>query len=306
MKHFLSIRQLSVEEIKKIIQVAINEKHAMKIGRPQYSEALFGKVLAMIFEKPSTRTRISFDLAIRQLGGSSIVLNTNDIQIGHGESISDTAKVMSRFVDSIMFRCFEESKLLELAQNSTMPVVNALTNESHPCQILAATMTFHEHGKILEKTKNQSKLTWVGDFNNVTNSYIELAEKLGFEFIISSPAITQTQEKRIREAQKLNEKIIFEQNPKIAVQNADIIITDTWVSMGDSSKDLTKFQPYQVNKELASHAKENYIFSHCLPAHRGEEVTNEIIDGKNSIVFDEAENRLHIQKAILLYMFDII
>ena len=182
MKHFLSVSQLSVEEIKKIIQVAINEKHAMKIGRPQYSEALFGKVLAMIFEKPSTRTRISFDLAIRQLGGSSIVLNASDIQIGHGESISDTAKVMSRFVDAIMFRCFEESKLLELAQNSTVPVVNALTNESHPCQILAAAMTFHEHGKILEKSKNQSKLTWVGDFNNVTNSYIELAEKLGFEF----------------------------------------------------------------------------------------------------------------------------
>lgn len=302
MKHFLSVSQLSVEEIKKIIQVAINEKHAMKIGRPQYSEALAGKVLAMIFEKPSTRTRISFDLAIRQLGGSSIVLNANDIHIGHGESISDTAKVMSRFVNAIMFRCFEESKLLELAQNSTMPVVNALTNESHPCQILAAAMTFHEHGKILEK----SKLVWVGDFNNVTNSYIELAEKLGFEFIISSPSITQEQEKRIREAQKLNEKIIFEQNPKIAVQNADIIITDTWVSMGDGSKDLTKFQPYQVNLELASHAKENYLFSHCLPAHRGQEVTNEIIDGKNSIVFDEAENRLHIQKAILLYMFDII
>lgn len=302
MKHFLSISQLSVEEIKKIIQVAINEKHAMKIGRPQYSEALFGKVLAMIFEKPSTRTRISFDLAIRQLGGSSIVLNASDIHIGHGESISDTAKVMSRFVNAIMFRCFEESKLLELAQNSTIPVVNALTNESHPCQILAAAMTFHEHGKILEK----SKLVWVGDFNNVTNSYIELAEKLGFEFIISSPAITQAQEKQIREAQKLNEKIIFEENPQIAVQNADIIITDTWVSMGDSSKDLTKFQPYQVNLELVKNAKENYLFSHCLPAHRGQEVTNEIIDSKNSIVFDEAENRLHIQKAILLYMFDII
>jgi len=306
MKHFLSISQLSVEEIKKIIQVAINEKHAMKIGRPQYSEALFGKVLAMIFEKPSTRTRISFDLAIRQLGGSSIVLNANDIHIGHGETISDTAKVMSRFVNAIMFRCFEESKLLELAQNSTIPVVNALTNESHPCQILAAAMTFQEHGKILEKLKLQSKLVWVGDFNNVTNSYIELAEKLCFEFVISSPSITQAQEKRIGEAQKLNKSIVFEQKPKIAVQNADIIITDTWVSMGDGVKDLTKFQPYQVNKELASHAKENYLFSHCLPAHRGEEVTNEIIDGKNSIVFDEAENRLHIQKAILLYMFDII
>ena len=302
MKHFLNISQLSVEEIKKIIQVAINEKHAMKIGRPQYSEALSGKVLAMIFEKPSTRTRISFDLAIRQLGGSSIVLNANDIHIGHGESVSDTAKVMSRFVDSIMFRCFEESKLLELAHNSTIPVVNALTNESHPCQILAAAMTFHEHGKNLEKIK----ITWIGDFNNVTNSYIELAEKLDFEFIISSPTITLKQEKKIQEAQKLNKKIFFEKNPKIAVQNSDVIITDTWVSMGDGSKDLTKFTPFQVNSELVKNAKENYLFSHCLPAHRGEEVTNEIIDGKNSIVFDEAENRLHIQKAILLYMFDII
>ena len=306
MKHFLSITQLSVEEIKKIIQVAINEKHAMKIGRPQYQESLSGKVLAMIFEKPSTRTRISFDLAIRQLGGSSIVLNANDIQIGHGESVSDTAKVMSRFVDAIMFRCFEESKLLELAHNSTIPVVNALTNESHPCQILAAAMTFHEHGKILEKSKLQSKLVWIGDFNNVTNSYIELAEKLGFEFVISSPSVTQAQENQIKEAQKLNKSIIFDQNPKIAVQNSDVIITDTWVSMGDGSKNLSQFEPFQVNSELIKNAKENYLFSHCLPAHRGEEVTNEIIDGKNSIVFDEAENRLHIQKAILLYMFDII
>ncbi len=302
MKHFLSINQLSVEEIKKIIQVAINEKYAMKIGRPQFSESLSGKVLAMIFEKPSTRTRISFDLAMRQLGGTTMVLNANDMQIGHGESISDTAKVMSRFVDAIMLRCHGEDKLLELAQNSSIPVANALTNESHPCQILAAAMTFQEHGKILEKLK----ITWVGDFNNVTNSYIELAEKLGFAFVISSPEITIKQKEQVSEAQKFNKKIVFEKDPKIAVQNTDIIVTDTWVSMGDGSKDLTKFLPYQVNTELASYAKENYLFSHCLPAHRGEEITNEIIDGKNSIVFDEAENRLHIQKAILLYMFDII
>ena len=302
MKHFLSISQLSVEEIKKILQVAINEKHAMKIGRPQYGESLSGKVLAMIFEKTSTRTRISFDLAIRQLGGSSIVLNANDIHIGHGETIADTARVMSRFVDAIMFRCFEESKLAELAKNSSIPVVNALTNESHPCQILAAAMTFQEHGKILEK----SKITWTGDFNNVTNSYIELAEKIGFELVVSSPTITLKQKEKIEQAHKLNARIVFEQNPQIAVQNADVIITDAWISMGDDSKDLSQFEDYQVNVKLASHAKKDYLFSHCLPAHRGEEVTNEIIDGKNSIVFDEAENRLHVQKAILLYMLDII
>lgn len=302
MKHFLSINQLSVNEIRKIIQVAINEKHALKIGRPQYSEALQGKVLAMIFEKPSTRTRISFDLAMRQLGGTAMILNSGDIHLGKGESVADTAKVMSRFVDAIMLRCFHEEMLIELAQNASIPVVNALTNESHPCQILAAAMTFQEHGKTLE----QSKLVWVGDFNNVTNSYIELAEKLGFEFIISCPDITESQAKLLKNAQAKNDRIILESNPNIAVQDADVIITDTWVSMGDGVKDLGKFWKYQVSNELASKAKKNYLFSHCLPAHRGEEVTNEIIDGTNSIVFDEAENRLHVQKAILLYMFGII
>lgn len=302
MKHFLSIKQLSVKEIEKIVQVAINEKHALKINRPQYGDALSGKILGMIFEKTSTRTRLSFDVAIRQLGGSSIVMNSKDIHLGHGETIADTAKVFSRFVNAIMLRCYEEEMLEEFAKNSTAPVVNALTNESHPCQILAAMMTFTEHGKNLK----QSKISWMGDFNNVTNSYIELAEKLGFEFVISTPFITLKQEEILSLAQKNNPKIIYNKNPNDAAKNADIIITDTWVSMGDGKKDLNQFFPYQVNENLVNLAKKDYIFSHCLPAHRGEEVTNEIIDSNNSIVFDEAENRLHIQKAILLYMFDII
>ncbi len=302
MKHFLSIKQFEIKELRNIIQVAINEKHALKIGRPQYSNALAGKILAMIFQKPSTRTRISFDVGMRQLGGSTIVLNSADMQLGHGETISDTAMVLSRFCDAIMLRCFEEYDLLQLAKYSSIPVVNALTNQSHPCQILAAAMTFLEHGKDLAK----SKFTWLGDFNNVTNSYIELATKTFCELTISTPSLTREQEKLLKDAQQINHKIRYEKSPQIAVHNADVIITDTWVSMGDGKKDLSHFADYQVNKELFSLAKKDCLFSHCLPAHRGEEVTNEIIDGKNSIVFDEAENRLHIQKAILLYMFGII
>ena len=201
-----------------------------------------------------------------------------------------------------MLRCFEESDLLALAQNASVPVVNALTNQSHPCQILAAAMTFLEHGLDLQR----SKFTWLGDFNNVTNSYIHLATKTLCELVISTPSLTNEQEKTLKIAQEINPKIYYEANPKIAAVNSDVIITDTWVSMGDSKKDLSHFMPYQANKELFSLAKKNCLFSHCLPAHRGEEVTNEIIDGGNSIVFDEAENRLHIQKAILLYMFGII
>ncbi len=302
MRNFLSIEQLSVKEIQTIIQTAINEKYALKMGRPQYSEALYGKILAMIFQKPSTRTRISFDVGMRQLGGSTIILNVSDMQLGHGETISDTAKVLSRMVNAIMLRCYKEEDLLELAQNASVPVVNALTNESHPCQILAAAMTFMEHGKDL----NKSKLTWLGDFNNVTNSYIELAEKLGFELIISTPEITGKQQNKLEKAQSINSKIIYEKNPQIAVSGADVIITDTWISMGDSAKNIEKYTPYQVNTKITPFAKKDFIFSHCLPAHRGEEVINEIIDGKHSIVFDEAENRLHVQKAILLYMFGII
>lgn len=302
MKHFLSISQLSVEEIHKIVQTAINEKYAFKMHRPQYSEALSGKVLAMIFEKPSTRTRFSFDLAMRQLGGTTIVSNAGEMQLGNGESVEDTAKVLSRFVDAIMLRCYKEEHLLQLTKNTTVPVVNALTNESHPCQILAGMMTFMEHGKNISKIK----ACWLGDFNNVTNSYIHLAEKLGFELTISTLSISKLQENLIAKAQKTNPKIDYTSSPKIAVADADVIITDTWISMGDEQKDLTAFMPYQVNRELTKLAKKDYFFSHCLPAHRGEEVTNEIIDGTNSIVFDEAENRLHIQKAILLYMFGII
>lgn len=302
MKHFLAVEQLEIKDILRIVQVAINEKYAFKLGKPQYSNALVGQILAMIFQKPSTRTRISFDIAMRQLGGSAIVLNASDTQLGHGETIADTARVLSRFCNAIMLRCFEESDLLELAQHSSIPVINALTNQSHPCQIMAAAMTFLEHKKDLQK----SKFTWLGDFNNVTNSYIEFAEKMHCEFVISVPQLTQKQVDRISSAQGVNQKIYYEQNPHIAATDSDVIITDTWVSMGDNIKDLTQFSPYQVNKSLISLAKKDCLFSHCLPAHRGEEVTNEIIDGEHSIVFDEAENRLHIQKALLLYIFGII
>jgi ornithine carbamoyltransferase len=302
MRDFLSINRLSSQEIYKIVQVAINEKYAFSMGRPQYAEALDGKILAMIFQKPSTRTRISFDVGMRQLGGSTIVLNANDMQLGYGETIGDTAQVLSRFVSAIMLRCYKEIDLLELVENATIPVVNALTDEGHPCQILAGMMTFMEHKKDIKN----AKIVWVGDFNNMTNSYIELAEIIGFEFVISTPNMNMQQKKKVDKALVNNNKITYKKNPTDAVHSADIVITDTWKSMGDGDKDIAIYTPYQVNEVLVSGAKKDFIFSHCLPAHRGAEVTKEIIDGKHSIVFDEAENRLHVQKAILLYMFGII
>ncbi len=260
-----------------------------------------GETLALLFEKPSTRTRVSFDLAMRQLGGQTLVLNKSDIQLARGETISDTARVLSRFVDAIMLRTGPHAFLLELAENATRPVINGLTDHSHPCQILADVMTFEAHrGNIAGRT-----IAWVGDGNNVAVSWIQAAAKFGFSLRLACPASLQPPEEEIARAQEEGANITLGEDPHVAVSGADAVVTDTWVSMGDANaaEKRALLAPYQVTPELMAKAAADAIFLHCLPAHRGEEVTAEVIDGPRSVVFDEAENRLHAQKAILAWCF---
>ncbi|MBM3579499.1 MAG: ornithine carbamoyltransferase [Alphaproteobacteria bacterium] len=282
-KHFIDLNKIPAKDLRKIIELA------KKLKKQKSSRILSGKQLAMIFEKNSTRTRVSFEVAINQLGGHAIVMNSNDMQLGKGESVADTAQVLSRFVDGIMIRSNSHKTILDLAQNSSVPVINALSDYSHPCQILASILTIEEHlGKISGK-----KLAWFGDVNNVLESYIHAAPAFDYELAISTP---------------------FQKSlsAKDAAKDADVLITDTWFSMGDTSlrdeklrKQKTKqLMPYQVNHGLIKLAKKHAIFTHCLPAYRGFEVTAEVIDSKKSVVFDEAENRLHIQKAILCWIWD--
>jgi len=260
---------------------------------------LLGKQLAMIFEKPSTRTRASFEVGINQLGGSSIVLNTENTQIGRGETIEDTAKVLSRYVDIMMIRCFSHNTLTELAKHADVPVINGLTDYSHPCQIMADIMTFEEHrGSIKSK-----KIAWIGDGNNVANSWIHAAVKFGFTLNIATPEKLKSNDKILAWAKEQGGDVNWTNDPKEAVKDTDLVNTDTWVSMGMKNADerMSTLKSYQVNEELMSHAKSEALFMHCLPAHRGDEVSDDVMDGKQSVVFDEAENRLHIQKAIMLW-----
>ncbi len=303
LKHFIDIDQLNKEDIKFLIDSSILIKKQDKNS----NNGLSGKNIAVIFEKNSTRTRVSFEVAINQLGGDSIIMSSSNMQISKGETISDTAQVLSRYVDAIVIRANCHQTILDLAKYSTIPVVNALSDFSHPCQILAAIMTFIENfGDI-----NGKKLVWLGEQNNVLNSYIHIAKFFNFELVISSPPNMNFSYYQIIKAQKLGAKISVESNPNIAVINADVLISDTWFSMGDKMQDddnlrqqkINQLMPYQVNEKLMKLAKKDAIFSHCLPAYRGFEVTKDVIDSKQSIVFDEAENRLHSQKAILLWLF---
>jgi ornithine carbamoyltransferase len=297
MPDFLDIDNIPYEELRGILSLANKMKNRLKNGEVQ--APLIGKQLAMIFEKPSTRTRTSFEVGINQLGGNSIILNTNDSQLGRGEPISDTAQVLSRYVDIIMIRCFSHDTLLQLAQHSTAPVINGLTDISHPCQVMADIMTFEENkGTIKDK-----KVAWVGDANNVTTSWVHAAVRLGFELHISTPEELKPKQELSKWAQDNNGKVFWTQNPEEAVKNADLITTDTWVSMGDkdAQKRIKLLTPYQVNSDIMKLAKPDALFMHCLPAHREEEVTSEVIDGKQSVIYQEAENRLHIQKAIIIW-----
>jgi ornithine carbamoyltransferase len=307
MPNFLDIKTIESSELKKIIQTAIEIKKSRSgftKGALDSDKALEGHIVALIFEKPSTRTRVSFDVGVRQMGGQAIVLSGNDMQLGHGETIADTARVLSRYVDLIMLRTYEEATLHEMAQFATVPVINGLTNFSHPCQIMADILTYEEHRGSIEG----KKIVWSGDGNNVFNSYAHAAEKFNFNLTFTGPETLEPDRKLIEQARQNGTKISIEIDPAAAMRDADLVVTDTWISMHDlqSARERrhNQLRPYQVNKELIAHAKPDALFMHCLPAHRDEEATSEIMDGGNSVIFDEAENRLHIQKAIMRWCLD--
>ena len=307
MPNFLDIKTIESSELKQIIQTALEIKKSrssLTKGALDSDKALDGQIVALIFEKPSTRTRISFDVGVRQMGGQTIVLSGKDMQLGHGETIADTARVLSRYVDLIMLRTYEEATLHEMAQFATVPVINGLTNFSHPCQIMADILTYEEHRGSIEG----KKIVWSGDGNNVFNSYSHAAEKFNFNLTFTGPETLEPDRKLIEQASQNGTKISIEIDPAAAMRDADLVVTDTWISMHDlqSARERrhNQLRPYQVNKELIAHAKPDALFMHCLPAHRDEEATSEIMDGKNSVIFDEAENRLHIQKAIMRWCLD--
>ena len=295
-RHFLDIDRVGAGDLRRMIDKAALLKSGLS------STAMSGRTLAMIFEKPSTRTRVSFEVAARQLGGDPIVLTSGDMQLGRGETIADTARVLSRYVDAIMIRTTGHDRLLELAEHATVPVINALTDRSHPCQVMADIMTIEEHrGPVREQ-----KLAWTGDGNNMVNSLVHAAERFGFELSIATPPELQPDPEVIDWARSGQARVHVTRDPIEAVRDADAVLTDTWVSMGDGDAEQRKawLAPYQVDRHLMSKAKDSAIFLHCLPAHREEEVTAEVIDGPQSVVFDEAENRLHAQKAILAWCLE--
>jgi len=294
-KHFIDISDFSTKELRSIIDLALD----CKINKAKYAKSLDGKVLCSIFQKLSTRTRLSFDIAINQLGGRCITLNANEIHLGKNESIKDTALLLSKMVDFVSIRCYAHSDLTELAKYASVPVVNALTDYSHPCQIIASALAIEERiGNINGKT-----LAWIGDGNNVLTSYIHLAEKFDFTLNIATPASYLPNDKVINTAIKNNAKINLTNNPHQAVKNSDVVITDTWISMGQENdiEKIKSFDGFKITKDLMAKAKPDAIFTHCLPVHRGYEVEDDVIDSDISIVFKEAENRIYAQKAILLF-----
>ncbi len=293
-RHFLDISSVDKDSLKAIIASAHKMKAADNSEKP-----LEGKMLAMIFDKPSTRTRVSFDVGMRQLGGETIILSGSEMQLGRGETVADTAKVLSRYVDAIMIRTTEHARVLELAENATVPVINGLTDDTHPCQIMADVMTIEE--KL--GSCDGKKLVWTGDGNNVLNSLIEASSVFNYELNIAVPKGHEPDSKYLDWAKQRGSRIKLGHDPKAATKGADCVLTDTWMSMGseEDASGHNTFMPYQVNDALMANAKEDAIFMHCLPAHRGEEVTDSVIDSAQSVVFDEAENRLHAQKAILTW-----
>lgn len=296
----LTLHEFSTEEIQWLLVHALELKKMQKEGKPH--PFLAGKVLGMIFEKPSTRTRVSFEAGMIQLGGQAIFLNRGDIQLSRGESMDDTAKVLSRYVDGVMVRTFSHAGLEAFAEAATVPVINGLTDSHHPVQVLADLLTILEHKGRLAGLK----MAYVGDGNNMAHSLIEGAVKVGMHIAVATPEGYEPDDSivsRAKEvAQKSGSQVAIGHDPQEAVTGADVVVTDVWASMGQEGEAKERqrvFQPYQVNENLCRLAKEDYIFMHCLPAHRGEEVAAEIIDGPHSVVFDEAENRLHAQKALL-------
>ena len=300
MKDFISLHDCSQEEVSALLELALKLKKEQKAGIAH--PILKGKTLGMIFTKSSTRTRVSFEVGMVQLGGYPMFLSSHDIQLGRGESIYDTAKVLERFLDGIMIRTFAHQDVLDLAEYADIPVINALTDLLHPCQVLADLQTVYEHKGKLEGLK----LAYIGDGNNMAHSLMYGCAKMKLDCAIATPSGYQCAPAVVAAAKedfrKSGAKLLLTEDPKEAIKDADVVYTDTWVSMGmESEKEerIKVFMPYQVNSELMSHAKDDAIFLHCLPAYRGYEVTAEVIDGKQSVVFDEAENRLHAQKAVM-------
>jgi ornithine carbamoyltransferase len=298
-KHFLDLLDHSTETLRAILKASADMKAARALDRRAAPRPLEGRTLAMIFERPSTRTRVSFDVGMRELGGETIMLTGAEMQLGRGETIADTARVLSRYVDAIMIRILEPDDLKEMAQYATVPVINGLTKQSHPCQVMADILTFEEHrGPIAGK-----KIAWSGDYNNVLSSWIDASARFGFDLEIACPEELQPPASRLARARAAGARIVVSDDPEAAVAEASAIISDCWVSMGDedAGRRHNLLAPYQVNAKLMRHAARDAVFLHCLPAHRGEEVTDDVIDGPQSVVFDEAENRLHAQKGILAW-----
>jgi ornithine carbamoyltransferase len=300
-RHFLDLIDIPPQELRGMIE----RSRAMKQKGERYPafRPLEGRTLAMIFDKPSTRTRVSFDVAMRQLGGEPLMLTGQEMQLGRGETIADTAKVLSRFVDAIMIRTLDHEMLTELAQHATVPVINGLTKRSHPCQVMADVLTFEEHrGPIRGKT-----VAWTGDTNNVLASWMHAAERFDFRLKVATPPELAPKKPLTDWIKASGAAIKLGTDPEDAVKDADAVLTDTWLSMGDRDgpRRHNLLKRYQVNARLMARAKPEAIFMHCLPAHRGEEVTDEVIDGPQSVVFDEAENRLHAQKGILAWCLNV-
>jgi ornithine carbamoyltransferase len=294
-RHFVDLVDVPARDLRRMI----DDARAMKAKRLNGGRPLAGKTLAMIFERPSTRTRVSFEVGMRQLGGDVIMLTAEEMQLGRGETIGDTARVLSRYVDVIMIRALDAEGVLELARHATVPVINGLTRRSHPCQVLADVMTFEEHrGPIRGRT-----VAWTGDANNVLTSWMHAAERFAFHLRVATPPELAPKKPLVEWVKSSRAAITFGTDPEEAVKGADCIVTDTWVSMGDrnGARRHNLLRRYQVNARLMARAKPDAIFMHCLPAHRGEEVTDEVMDGPHSVVFDEAENRLHAQKGILTW-----
>lgn len=296
-RHFLELRDVAANDLRHIIDMGASFKRGESLDNN--SRLLSGRALAMIFEKPSTRTRVSFEVAMKQLGGHVVILSPNEMQIGRGETIADTARVLSRYVDVIMMRTNKVTKLSELASHAEIPVINGLTDHSHPCQLMADIMTFEEHrGDIAGK-----RIAWCGDGNNMSRSWVEAAARFDFELRLACPTELAPPQDAIDWARSEGATIVSTTDPNEAVDGVDCVVTDTWVSMGDSDADRRRnlLEPYRVDRRLMDLAAKDAIFMHCLPAHRDEEITAEILDGPQSVIWDEAENRLHAQKGILAW-----
>lgn len=306
-RHFLNLGDAGADALAAIINDALDRKAARAgwpKGRPDAGAPLEGRVLAMIFEKNSTRTRVSFDMAMRQLGGTAMVMESGSMQLGRGESIADTARVLSRMVDAIMIRTDDHAKIEEMARHATVPVINGLTDQSHPCQIVADLLTVAEQGKALPGLE----VAWLGDGNNVLHSILEAAGLMKFNVRVATPRGYEPDGGFVEAARRRGAGVTLTSDAVAAVSGADIVVTDTWVSMGQAhaAEKIAAMMPYQVNEALMAHARPGARFLHCLPAHIGEEVTQGVFESAQSVVFDEAENRIHAQKSVLLWCFGII